>query len=357
VPARDYAPAGPLRLAAPLLAAQVAWLLPLAVIGGLAAWRQYRGSGGKDWALLVWAGWAAAYGAVFSAAEALFHAYYLAVIAAPLCALAAIGFFVLWQLYRDGHKNGWLLPAALLVTAAWQGHIVQGYLGGVVGTGFIWLPAFSLGAAGFASVMLWWRRGSGVAVPVAALVFLLALPTVWSVATAAMPAGSGFTAARPPFLTAEAEWRRSRFAMAAAGALAADPRLLAFLARNHRGEQFSLATANARMAAPIIIATGTPVMALGGFNGRAPILKVDAFAELVADGRVRFALIGDGSPGLRRAYGEGHQKELVDWIRANGKAIDPTLWRSSGAEAWSLHSAETVGAELYDLSPLANGGA
>ena len=44
---RDFAPAGPLRLAAPRLAAQMGWLFPLALIGGIAAWR-YARSGGES---------------------------------------------------------------------------------------------------------------------------------------------------------------------------------------------------------------------------------------------------------------------------------------------------------------------
>src|SRR6202023_3785589 len=55
---REYVPAGPLRLAAPPLAAQIGWLLPLALIGGFAAWRSYRGSLGQERVqLALWAGW------------------------------------------------------------------------------------------------------------------------------------------------------------------------------------------------------------------------------------------------------------------------------------------------------------
>jgi hypothetical protein len=46
---------------------------------------------------------------------------------------------------------------------------------------------------------------------------------------------------------------------------------------------------NARQAAPIFIAIGDPVIALGGFTGRDPILIVDGFARLVDDHQVRFA--------------------------------------------------------------------
>src|SRR5262249_4189583 len=97
---RDGAPAGPLRLAAPRLAAQMAWLFPLALIGGLAAWARSRRGDADRLDLLLWAGWALIYGIVFSAAGGLFHAYYLAVLAPPLAALAGIGAAALWSFYR-----------------------------------------------------------------------------------------------------------------------------------------------------------------------------------------------------------------------------------------------------------------
>ena len=130
-------------------------------------------------------------------------------------------------------------------------------------------------------------------------------------------------------------------------------RLVTFLREHNRGEEFLLATVNARLAAPVIIATGEPVMALGGFNGSDPILAADGFASLVAARHVRFALIGDGAPGLRRVFGEGHQKELVGWIRANGRPVDPALWRSTGdgLAGWTRRGAEAAGVELYDLRP------
>ena len=98
---------------------------------------------------------------------------------------------------------------------------------------------------------------------------------------------------------------------------------LSHLRRNHQSEAYLLAAVNARQAAPIIIATGDPVIVLGGFTGRDPILTVDSFARLVDDHQVRFGLVGDGSPGLRRVFGEDGQKPLVDWIKKTGVSSIP----------------------------------
>ena len=124
---------------------------------------------------------------------------------------------------------------------------------------------------------------------------LLAMPAAWSLGTVLVKGNTGFPAARPPFLNEAAETQRRRWSLIA-GALGGDPKLLDFLRGNHQSEAYLLAAVNARQAAPIIIATGDPVIALGGFTGRDPILTVDGFARLVDDHQVRFALAATAAP-------------------------------------------------------------
>jgi 4-amino-4-deoxy-L-arabinose transferase-like glycosyltransferase len=354
---RDFAPAGPLRLAAPTLAAQVGWLFPLALIGGITAWRRYRRAPhAEDWLLVIWGGWAVVYGVVFSAAGGLFHSYYTAVMAPALCALAGVGAVALWRRYSAGGKDALWLLAAILATALWQAHIVDGYLHGLLTIGEVWLPEALIALATLASLALGSRRGPTLGYAIAALAVLLAMPATWSVGTALIPASAGFPSAQPPFLSAEAMERRHRFATIA-GALNGDPRLISFLADNRHDEQYLIAAVNARLAAPIIIATGDPVIALGGFTGRDPILDVDGFARLVTEGRVRYALVGDDNANARRFFGEGRQKEIVDWVRANGRAVDPALWRSApGEEPRPRRGGDRTTIELYDLRPDQSGG-
>jgi 4-amino-4-deoxy-L-arabinose transferase-like glycosyltransferase len=174
-----------------------------------------------------------------------------------------------------------------------------------------------------------WRRQHGPGLPfaAAALSIVLAMPMARSIGSTLVRGNAGFPSARPPFPAGEVEARRGRWAHLA-GAIAGDPKLIAFLEHHHGREDYLLATVNARQAAPIIIATGNPVMALGGFSGGDPILTVDDFARLVAENRVRFALIGDGSEGIRRIFSEARQKPLTDWIQANGKRVDVARWRT-----------------------------
>jgi 4-amino-4-deoxy-L-arabinose transferase-like glycosyltransferase len=356
---RDYVPAGPLRLMAPHLAAQIGWLFPLVVIGGLAAWRRYRGwRRNERLQLALWAGWALTYGIVFSAAGGLFHAYYLVAMAPALCGLAGIGLVGLRSLYAAGGARSLLLPATVIATALWQGYIVNGYLTEDLASRAKWLVPGLIGVTGLTAIGLAalrpaWLGRTKVLCGVA-LSLLLAMPMAWSVGTILVKRNIGFPGARPPFLTDTAETQRGRWSMVA-GALSGDPKLIDFLRGNHSTEEYLLAAVNARQAAPIIIATGEPVIALGGFTGRDPILTVDAFARLVEDERLRFALVGDGSPGLRRIFGEDGQKPVVDWIRENGRLVDPAIWRAAPGGDVQGRAAEAVGAQLYDLRSTGDG--
>jgi 4-amino-4-deoxy-L-arabinose transferase-like glycosyltransferase len=354
---RDYVPAGPSRLAAPHLAAQTGWLFPLSLIGGVAAWRRYRRSPGNErLQLALWAGWALSYGIVFSAAAGLFHAYYLVAMAPALCALAGIGTVSLWWLYAAGGATSLLLPATFAATALWQTYIVSGYHIEYSAVSEKWLVPIPIGVACLTVAgLVALRRALPRVIGSAAMALLLAMPTAWSVGTVLVKGNTGFPAARPPFLNEAAETQRRRWSMVA-GALGGDPKLIDFLRSNHRNEAYLLASVNARQAAPIIIATGDPVIALGGFSGRDPILSVDDFARLVEDRRLRFALVGDGSPGLRRIFGEDGQKPLVDWIRAYGHPLNPAVWRSMPGTNAEGGAAERVGAQLYDLRSAGDAG-
>jgi 4-amino-4-deoxy-L-arabinose transferase-like glycosyltransferase len=109
-----------------------------------------------------------------------------------------------------------------------------------------------------------------------------------------------------------------------------DPQLHEFLLANRGTARFLAATTNTRIAAPIIIATGQPVMAVGGYFGIDPILTLDAFQQRVAQGDVRYFLLG------RRRAGP-----LARWVMANGRKVDEVEWRS-----W-----QSTPLSLYDLKP------
>ncbi len=136
--ASDIGNPGWFRLLSPVLGSQVSWLLPLALIGlVIAAATQVRRLLPLDrqgQSLILWGGWLLVTGFFFSTAR-FYHLYYLIMFAPAVAALTGIGLAVLWRLYATRSENGrwwtdwsaWLLPVALLATAAIQVSFLGGY--------------------------------------------------------------------------------------------------------------------------------------------------------------------------------------------------------------------------------------
>jgi len=239
------------------------------------------------------------------------------------------------------------------------GYVVNGYVTGYLAIGEKWLVPALLGAPGLAAVgLLVMRpplRTPAILLGGLAIANLLAMPTAWSVGTILVKGNTGFPAARPPFLNEAAETQRRRWSLVA-GALGGDPKLLPFCREIIKARRICWPRSMPARRHRSSSQTGDPVIALGGFTGRDPILTVDGFARLVEDHRVRFALVGDGSPGLRRVFGEDGQQPLVDWIKEKGRLIDPARWRTATPDrADGRRAAEGVGTQFYDLRPADDG--
>jgi hypothetical protein len=130
-------------------------------------------------------------------------------------------------------------------------------------------------------------------------------------------------------------------------------RLVEFLRNNRHGERFLMASPASIEAGPVIVATGEPAIALGGFMGLDPVVTEDEFAAMVKTGQLRFVMIGPGPggmpfpPGGMRGGpggmpfppggmpgmpgGPGNSKVMA-WVREHGKVVDPKFWRAEEAD-------------------------
>jgi 4-amino-4-deoxy-L-arabinose transferase-like glycosyltransferase len=300
------------------LAGQISWLLPLALVGCLAAAWQTRLRFPLDrhhQNLLLWLAWLAPMAVFFSVAN-LFHRYYLEMLAPAIAALVGAGIAALWNDYRQRGWRGWLLPLALLGSAGVEAAILAEFP-----EWSRWLAPLVVGlclavAAVLAVVRLLRVRQPGVdarpwpralaGVGVLALLIPLA---VWSFIPVWYGGHSGLPYAGPDLLE---EPRRS-----GSPATDGDNRLLDYLLANRGEAAYLAASMNAQTAAPIILATGEPVMALGGFSGGDPILSREDLEGLVADGAVRFFLL---SPQRDR------QRDLARWVAARCEIVPAREW-------------------------------
>ena len=338
---------GPQRFVSPQLAGQISWLVPLAMLGLVVAVRQLRRRGLRDrtsQAVILWGTWLISQGIFFSVAST-FETYYLVMLAPAIAALVGVGLVALWRDYQRPRGRGWLLPVALVGTAAFEASILAS-----VPTWVEWLvPPVAIVCLGAAAVLVvarvaresCLRRFAGAGV-IAALLALLLAPAVW----AAMPVLHG-DAARP--VAGPAALVADRFG---GGTLdttpSVDPRLLSYLLANQGATPNLVATPNATVAAPIILDTGKPVMALGGFMGSDPILVPDQLAQLVHAGTVRFFLLPS------RTF---QQADLAQWVSASCATVPSQQWQSAPAQARASSLGRGLGGfdgggaeQLYDCA-------
>jgi len=260
-------------------------------------------------AVLLWAGWLAPQLVFFSFAG-LFHRYYLEMMSPAIAAGAAIAIVLLWREDRRGGSPALLLPIVLTASAlvemvivsdfpSWSSWLTPLILGLVLG------PALVLAALGLGP-----RRLLPLAQPALAVALfgLLIAPASWSVVTVWRGGDSGLPFAGPDLMTRRAPSR-----------LPVSSPLLEYLTRNQGEEKFLVATLNANTAAPIILATGLPVMALGGFSGGDPILSVEQLSRLVAGREVRFFYLPQPAGNAQRPSNQ--QMNLVSWVERTCRLV------------------------------------
>ncbi len=342
---------GLLRLFNRQLAGQISWLLPLAGLGLLAAAWQARRRFPRERrhqapspvpilgrGLLLWSVWLLPQMAFFSMAN-LFHRYYLAMMAPAIAALVGAGVVVMWDDYRRLNRRGWLLPLALVFSAAAQAVILAAFpdwsrwLTPLVG-------GLCLGAAGALTVARLMKQASRrhwpAAVATLGVLALLIAPTVWAI----IPVWHGNDAHLPfagPELLEKPSQRGDVPDMPHFGW--GMSRLVDYLLANREKEPFLAATLDANTAAPIILATGEPVMALGGFTGGDQILSVEDLEEWVTAGAVRFFLLPD----------QAGQRDLTGWITTHCAAVPREQWQSAPSETGGPHNLGPGGtSQLFD---------
>ena len=126
------------------------------------------------------------------------------------------------------------------------------------------------------------------------------------------------------------------------GATTTDSALIAYLEANRGNAKYLVAAFGSQSSASIIIATGEPVITIGGFNGGDPAPTLAQFEALVAQGEVRYVLVSGNGAGRRRARrpggGTGASQSIASWVTTNGKEVQ------------LANSTSTGGGTLYDVS-------
>lgn len=274
------------------MAGGIAWLLPAAVVllaGGLwATWRR-----GPMWtSLLLWGGWLVVTAVVFSFMDGIIHAYYTVALAPALAAVLGIGAVALW---RKGFVGVAVLSGAVALTA------METYL---------LLGSLVLLVLGFVAAALFLVVERNLPVAALAVVVALAGPAAYSLQTAAATHSGALPSAGPS--AGNMGFGGGRGGLLDAPTPGAD--LVALLREG--GHTWTAATVGSNNAAGYQLASGKPVLAVGGFNGTDPAPTLAEFRELVRNGQIHY-FIGDGAMSSTATGGSDAGRQIAEWVAGN----------------------------------------
>jgi hypothetical protein len=115
------------------------------------------------------------------------------------------------------------------------------------------------------------------------------------------------------------------------GAASLSSALVSALKADAGSYRWVAATSGSQSAASIELATGEPVMAIGGFSGQGGELTLAQFQQYVARGQIHYYLASGGG-GMGGPGGGRSTSSITSWVQAHFKA-------------------QTIGGEtVYDLS-------
>lgn len=364
------------------IGSQISWLLPAALIllaaGLWLTWRAKRTDTARA-AFLAWGSSLLMTVAVFSFMAGIFHQYYTVALAPYLAALIGMGATVLWE-ERSHWWAGAALAATVAVTAYWsfvllgrtpdyQPWLRPTVLGvGIVAALGLLLVArlgrrLALAAVGLGFV-------ASLAGPAAYTVSTLNTGHQGSIVTAGPSSGvmggpggggrggpgggmrppgqgtqqggqRGGTMGQPPTGTAPGASQNGRtgrnsqngqrpgampgmgegFGGGMGGLLngaSVGTEAKKLLETNAGDYTWAAAAIGSQNAASYQLATGDPVMAIGGFNGSDPSPTLAQFKKYVEDGRIHYFISGGQGGGMG---GSGTSSQISSWVEKNYKKV------------------------------------
>lgn len=319
------------------IGAQVTWLMfaALAMTGiGLVLMRALPRTSPQRATLVLLGGTMIVTAVAFSLMAGIFHSYYTVAIAPGVAGTFAIGTWLLWSRRQEVWSR---ITMAVLVagTAAWGWELLYRSDG--------WLPwlrwvVVGLGAVG-AALLLVPRRGRGVraAAASAALASVLLGPLAFTLVTVsyghegavvtAGPYGAGrvipstTTTLSPSALAVHGASTVLKTGSSNGGLLDSAivaPATAATLATGSGSYTWMAAAIGSNVAAGYQLATGLPVMPVGGFNGSDPSPTFVQFKQLVAEGQIHWFVAGRvGHPN----GGSTDSARIAGWVADNFTSV------------------------------------
>jgi 4-amino-4-deoxy-L-arabinose transferase-like glycosyltransferase len=301
---------------------EISWLLPVALfVVAFGGFLWARGHLGRDErsAYVTWSGWLLVTGLVFTFMNGTVHPYYTVALAPAVAALVGLGSVWAWRSHStwDGR-----LALAVMITLAdwWSVNLLNRNHFGPS-----WLPALITGLAvvGIVAALIGGWRWSAVGAAAGGLTTSAGM-VAFAIATALTPHhGAIPNAVGQSHRTAQHGLPAEEFAIGGWMGDEATNHELADLLRA-TDTPWSAATNGSQSAAALEIASGTSVMAIGGWGGD-PAPTLEQFIADVRAGKLAYYVeagkAGAAEPEGRVIRSENHSvahtREIADWVAAH----------------------------------------
>lgn len=278
---------------------EISWLLPavaVAIVVGVSLALRGRLDRIEKAALVMWIGWFAVSATVFSYMTGLVHPYYTIALAPAVGAL--IGLAAVWS-----RPAG---PVMALSAAAWSIVLLHRADLGPAWARWVIGAAAVLGAALSVAALSRWPRLTPVAAATA-IAAALAGTSTFSVATAATPHnGSIPNATHTADVWPTVGRRFSATTTIGAGTGHVDPQLAEMLRATRT--TWSAAISGSQAAASLEVASGTAVMAIGGWSSD-PVPTLEQFIDAVHRGTITYYV----ASGRRRGH-DRNGAQIANWV-------------------------------------------
>lgn len=318
--------------------AQISWLLPAALIllvAGLVLCGRRSRTDADRAHYMAWGSWLLCTAGVFSFMSGLFHDYYTVALSPAVAALVGIGSADLWR-RRHSTAATTVLALVVAVTGMWAFVLLNRTpdflpwlrwavlaVAAVAVIGLVATAVFPWGTVSYATDIKVWAGAL-------AIVAALAGPLAYSVQTVSTAHTGGVVTAGPQVPGEGILGRASDPTPGSDQALVTDG-IAQRLAEDSDSYTWAAAVPGSTEAGYYQLASGQPVMALGGFGSADPAPTLEQFKAYVAEGRIHYYIPstglglptsssnGSGVPTLKPP-GEGSSSEaerIGDWVKAH----------------------------------------
>ncbi len=290
------------------LAKEMSWLLPFALFGmvmlAFSTPMSLKNMSSTHKGIILWGGWMLTCLVFFSMAD-FFHAYYMIMLAPPLAALVGAGLAWFTDLGSGVQWKKGVLVFALLLTLIFQITLALEFID------FSLVFILPIGIFFICAGVLLFTKKTHTLQIVPALLFIsvLLIPLWWTVQTVlsenphtGLPsayAGESGGLGRPPADSRENPRQEA---------------LLDFLMENTENNEYLVAVQNANTGAPFVLATGRPVLYMGGFTGSDSVIDAGGLREMVAAGDLHYIFYQN--------IEQEKDQSVREWLRSSCRIVE-----------------------------------